>query len=84
MTPLNPRHSKPEAASRARRVSLGLGLGAAGLAVLLMTLAAPGEPARADQAPEFPSQDPQQWIGPPQSIKGLKGKVIILDVWTFG
>lgn len=40
--------------------------------------------ARSEQAPEFPSQDPQQWIGPPQSIRGLAGKVVILDVWTFG
>lgn len=40
--------------------------------------------ARSEQAPEFPSQDPRQWIGPPQTIKGLTGKVVILDVWTFG
>ena len=54
------------------------------LSFILMVLAASGMPARYDQAPEFPSQDPKQWIGPPQSIKALAGKVVILDVWTFG
>jgi hypothetical protein len=50
----------------------------------LLALAAAVQPARNDQAPEFPSQDPKQWIGPPQSLKALAGKVVILDVWTFG
>lgn len=40
--------------------------------------------ARSEQAPEFPSPDPRQWIGPPQTMKGLAGKVVILEVWTFG
>jgi len=47
-------------------------------------LAASVRPARYDQAPEFPTQDAKRWIGPPQSLKALKGKVVILDVWTFG
>jgi hypothetical protein len=47
-------------------------------------MAASVQPARYDQAPEFPSQDPKEWIGPPQSLKALAGKVVILDVWTFG
>ena len=54
------------------------------LAGMLITLATAGETGRADKAPKFPSQDPKQWIGPPQTLKGLEGKVVILDVWTFG
>jgi hypothetical protein len=50
----------------------------------LLALSASVQSARYDQAPEFPSQDPKQWIGPPQSLKALEGKVVILDVWTFG
>ena len=51
---------------------------------LLVALAAAGQSARFDKAPEFPSQTAQQWIGPPQNWKSLEGKVVILDVWTFG
>ena len=51
---------------------------------LLIALSRPAETARYDQAPEFPTQDPREWIGPPQSLAALKGKVVILDVWTFG
>ena len=53
-------------------------------AVLVGALAATVQPARYEQAPEFPTQDPKRWIGPPQSLKALKGKVVLLDVWTFG
>ncbi len=56
---------------------------ALGAALLVCLLAARVQPARYDQAPEFPSQDPKRWIGPPQSLKALRGKVVILDVWTF-
>ena len=34
-------------------------------------------------APEFPSQEPSRWIGSPQSMAGLRGRVVLLDVWTF-
>jgi len=53
-------------------------------ALVLTAFAASVQPARFDQAPEFPSQDPKLWIGPPQSLKALRGRVVILDVWTFG
>jgi hypothetical protein len=53
-------------------------------ALALLAFAAVVQPSRYDQAPEFPSQDPKSWIGPPQSLKALEGKVVILDVWTFG
>jgi hypothetical protein len=53
-------------------------------ALALVALGASVPSARDDRAPEFPSQDPKLWIGPPQSLKALAGKVVILDVWTFG
>jgi hypothetical protein len=54
------------------------------IAALLICFASASEAGRFDKAPEFPSQDPRQWIGPPQSLKALEGRVVILDVWTFG
>jgi len=60
------------------------GLPALIIASLLIARASLGEVDRFDKAPEFPSLDPQQWIGEPQTLKGLLGKVVILDVWTFG
>ena len=53
-------------------------------AVLIGAAAAAALPARHPDAPEFPTQDPKRWIGPPQSLKALRGHVVILDVWTFG
>jgi hypothetical protein len=47
-------------------------------------MARPARPARHDKAPEFKSQNPKDWIGPPQTLKALRGKVVLLDVWTFG
>jgi hypothetical protein len=35
-------------------------------------------------APPFPSRDPSAWIGPPQDWAALRGKVVLLEVWTFG
>ncbi|MEO8362502.1 MAG: hypothetical protein ABI672_20920 [Vicinamibacteria bacterium] len=64
----------------ARLVCLGLVMG--GAFALARTPVVEG--ARFEKAPEFPSQDPKEWIGPPQSMKALAGKVVILDVWTFG
>jgi thiol-disulfide isomerase/thioredoxin len=61
----------------------GRALQGAGGVLLVLLLAARVLPARYDQAPEFPTQDPKRWIGPPQSLKALRGKVVILDVWTF-
>jgi hypothetical protein len=46
------------------------------LAALLLTGLTP--------APDFPTQDGAAWIGPPQSWLALRGKVVVLDVWTFG
>ncbi len=35
-------------------------------------------------APEFPHQDPARWVGTPVRLQDLRGKVVLLDVWTFG
>lgn len=35
-------------------------------------------------APPFPTADPAAWIGTPHSFATLHGKVVLLDVWTFG
>jgi len=40
--------------------------------------------ARGPVAPPFPSADPAHWIGTPQSWDALRGRVVLLDVWTFG
>ena len=34
-------------------------------------------------APPFPT-DRSRWIGEPQTWEGLRGRVVLLDVWTFG
>ena len=35
-------------------------------------------------APPFPTAEAAAWIGTPQSLVSLRGKVVLLDVWTFG
>jgi thiol-disulfide isomerase/thioredoxin len=45
--------------------------------------ALPAEQA-ARPAPEFPSRDPKRWIGAATSWQDLRGRVVLLDVWTFG
>jgi hypothetical protein len=35
-------------------------------------------------APEFPSTDPSHWVGTPVTLRSLRGKVVMLEVWTFG
>ena len=38
-----------------------------------------------DQMPEFTQVDPAAWINsPPLSVADLRGKVVLIDVWTFG
>jgi hypothetical protein len=46
--------------------------------VLLPLLASP--PA----APPFTSTNPRDWVGAPADWQGLRGKVVLLHVWTFG
>ncbi len=58
------------------------------VAAVLLLRARPGwDQASAEvsmQAPAFPTSDPKHWIGTPVSWKDLRGKVVVLDVWTFG
>jgi len=36
-------------------------------------------------APEFPHADAEAWINsPPLRMGALRGRVVVLDVWTFG
>jgi thiol-disulfide isomerase/thioredoxin len=43
------------------------------------------EPDRSPPAPEFTSRAASDWINsPPLRLADLRGKVVLLDVWTFG
>ena len=43
------------------------------------------EPIAARPAPEFPHSEAEAWINsPPLRLAALRGKVVVLDVWTFG
>lgn len=35
-------------------------------------------------APPFPTVDPAHWVGTPPTWDSLRGKVVLIDVWTFG
>jgi thiol-disulfide isomerase/thioredoxin len=56
---------------------------------VLAVLAATASPARgatgqgAPPAPPFPSSRAADWIGTPASWESLRGRVVLLDVWTF-
>lgn len=67
-----------------RAVFGGRGFALAAVVVVLIGLSQTAETARERKAPEFPSQDPKHWVGAPQSVRGLNGRVFLLDVWTFG
>jgi hypothetical protein len=56
------------------------------LVILAALLIAPRSAVGADapRAPEFPHQDPAHWVGAPVRLQDLRGKVVLLDVWTFG
>jgi thiol-disulfide isomerase/thioredoxin len=42
------------------------------------------EPTAVRPAPEFPTLSRDRWVGDPVSLASLRGKVVLLDVWTFG
>jgi thiol-disulfide isomerase/thioredoxin len=53
---------------------------------ILAALAATASPARGATgkgAPPFPSARAADWIGTPVSWESLRGRVVLLDVWTF-
>jgi len=57
----------------------------AALLFAVLTLLGPAKPGRgAPDAPEFPTQDPLRWVGPPTTLADLRGRVVMLEVWTFG
>jgi hypothetical protein len=35
-------------------------------------------------APPFRNQNPADWVGTPVTWAALRGKVVLIDVWTFG
>jgi hypothetical protein len=40
--------------------------------------------AEPQAAPEFSTLDPKSWVGTPVRLRELRGRVVLLDVWTFG
>ena len=58
-------------------------MAAAIAAVVVAAIASAGGPSRPPLAPRFPS-DPSRWIGTPATWEALSGRVVLLDVWTFG
>jgi len=53
----------------------------AGILTLAGAASTEGPVAR---APRFPSASPAHWIGAPATWEALRGRVVLLDVWTFG
>ncbi len=44
-----------------------------------------GRAFRNQAAPEFPTRNPKLWINSaPLSISDLRGRVVLIDVWTYG
>lgn len=54
------------------------------LPVLLGAAVALNAADGARPAPPFPTRDAKRWIGAPTSWPELRGRVVLLDVWTFG
>ena len=54
------------------------------LALTVTAAAAAAEPPVAPAAPPpFPSARAKDWIGPPQTWEGLRGRVVLLDLWRY-
>jgi len=43
----------------------------------------PGRTLTGEAMPELPA-DPQVWIGPPVRLGAQRGKVVLVEFWTFG
>jgi hypothetical protein len=62
-----------------------LSLAALSVAVAWLAAVRPGATGvTGAMAPPFPSARPADWIGPPATWQDLRGRVVLLDVWTFG
>jgi thiol-disulfide isomerase/thioredoxin len=70
------------------RVLFALGGTCAALGLFGFTLLSQSQGAAGSiigrSAPEFPSLDPANWAGRPTSMSSLRGRVVLLNVWTFG
>ena len=66
-----------------RRTTLALGA-AALVALASMSVSTVGAARVAAPAPEFTHSAPEEWINsPPLTMAGLRGQVVLIDVWTF-
>lgn len=52
------------------------------LALSLLAGVASARAPEGSLAPPFPAK--ADWIGPELSWEGLRGRVVLLDIWTFG
>lgn len=52
--------------------------------LLAATLAPVAARAAGTPAPPFPTTAREAWIGEPATWQTLRGKVVLLEVWTFG
>jgi hypothetical protein len=60
-------------------------LAVVGALVVLTAMARGAASSGGRQAPEFPRRDPDGWLNSgPLTMAGLRGRVVLLDVWTFG
>src|SRR5712691_2501963 len=75
-----PRGSDDQEVGRRLRASL---LPLAGV-VLWAGISSADGPPRPALAPRFPNADPLHWIGTAATWESLRGRVVLLDVWTFG
>jgi len=62
-----------------------LGLVVLGALLLWAGVVPKTSPPDGRQAPEFPRHDADGWLNSrPLSMTDLRGRVVVLDVWTFG
>ena len=54
------------------------------LAVSLLAAAPQSVAKGPPPAPPFRNQNAADWVGTPVTWEALRGKVVLIDVWTFG
>ncbi len=65
-------------------VSRGLLSSLVPLAGMVVLAGAVSDEGQAPRAPRFASASQARWIGAPATWEALRGRVVLLDVWTFG